>query len=301
MKTVIVTGLSSNVGYKIALELVNKGYRVIGTFLNHPIDPRNPNIIPVRIDLSDPNQYWILEKIPDVSLIVHTAALGNVDECETKREKCYRVNTVATRLVTSLAKEKDSFLVYISTDYVFDGERGLYRETDPPRPVNYYGLTKLLGEEAVISGMDSNQFLVVRTSAVYGTGPGRPNFGKTIVEKLGRGEKIKAFIDQYLSPTYNTLLAKIVVEMIERGLNGVYHVAGPRMSRYMFARKVAEVFGFDPSLIEPISMRDVVWKAPRPFDSSLNTDKVVKDLGTGSDIIRDIDKSLSMFRSEIEG
>lgn len=268
---VLLTGASSSPGYKTLLELAGRGYRVYAVYNSHPVDVEDSLVEPVRLDLT------ITERVveffngvkPDI--VIHMAALGDVNLCEEDKDLAWRVNVETTRLLVRLASKHSVWFVYLSTDYVFDGERGMYREDDIPNPVNYYGLTKLVAEEVIKSMLDN--YIIVRTSAVYGLGMGRKNFGKFLIEALSQGQEVKAIVDQWLSPTLNTLLAKAVVELVEEGAQGLYHVAGERVSRYEFAVRLAEKFGFDASLVKPAKMSDFNWKARRPRDSSLDTSK----------------------------
>ncbi len=281
----LVTGVSSSPGYKIALRLASAGWEVLGVYNQHPVE----GVPAVRWDLAeDPRGVVRLYK---PSLVVHAAALGDVDRCEAEPQLCYRINAVATREVAAEAYRVGARVVYLSTDYVFPGDRGLYREEDPPRPVNYYGLSKLLGEEAVLAVGGA----VVRVAWIYGFGPGRLNFGRAVVEKLARGEEVKAVADQWGSPTLNTLIAEVVARLAEREYAGVLHAAGPRMSRYEFALAIAEAFGFPKSLVKPISMAEVGYKAPRPRDSSLVSRRASEMLGVSMD---DINYALSIFKRE---
>jgi dTDP-4-dehydrorhamnose reductase len=285
---VLVTGVSSSPGYKAALSLAGRGVEVVGVYNQHPV--KVEGIQTVRMNLVEGAGSLVREYRPTV--VIHTAALGNVDLCEEQRDLCYKVNVEATRELFREAYRVGAKIFYLSTDYVFDGTRGLYREDDVPSPVNFYGLTKLLGEEAALALGGT----VVRTSAVYGVGPGRPNFGKVVAEKLLRGETVKAFTDQWLSPTLNTLLGEALAKLaLDVDFEGVLHVAGPRMSRYEFAVAVARAFGLDERLVEPASMNSVSFKAPRPRDSSLDVSTASRLLGLR---LNDVDYALSLFRSE---
>ena len=269
-----MTGFSSSPGFKTGLELSRRGFDVFGIYNTHE-PPSIENVKKIRLDLTDSESVisFLNEVKPDI--VIHMAALGDVDRCEQDRELAWRVNVESTRTLAKYCAKHGIPMIYLSTDYVFDGERGLYREDEPPCPVNYYGLTKLVAEEVVKSLVD--KFLIIRTSAIYGLGPGRPNFGKVLIEKLSKGEKVRALVDQYLSPTLNTLLAKAVVELLEKNYwNDILHIAGERVNRYEFAIKLAEKFGFNKELIEPIYMKDIQWKARRPRDSSLDVSKARK-------------------------
>jgi dTDP-4-dehydrorhamnose reductase len=265
---ILVTGGSSTPGFRIVEELAKAGYKVFAHYNEHDI-PNMDNVAKVKADFRDLEKVAQLVRETKPDVVVHTAAIGDVDKCEVDREFAWRVNVEATLALVKEASRIDAYFLYLSTDYVFDGERGLYRENDAPNPVNYYGLTKLVAENVVRSGL--NKYSIVRTSHIYGFGMGRKNFARAVVESLSQGQKVRALVDQWLSPTLNTLLAKAIKELIEANYIGVIHVAGERISRYDFAKAIARRFGFDESLIEPITMNDIQFKARRPRDSSLDT------------------------------
>ncbi|WP_252901134.1 SDR family oxidoreductase [Vulcanisaeta sp. JCM 14467] len=252
---VLITGVSSSPGYKTAVSLANK-HDVIGTYNEHPINI--PGVTTVKADLTRDPARLISDYKPDV--VIHMAAIGNVDQCEEQLELCYRVNVLASRELLTAAYRVGSAIYYLSTDYVFDGERGMYTEDDAPRPVNYYGLTKLLAEE-ITKALGGS---IVRVAWIYGAGPGRVNFGKTVVDKLMRGEAVTAIMDQWSSPTLNTIIGEAFVKLLEMRFTGILHVVGPRLSRYEFARAIAKYFGFNEELIKPIKLSDVNYRARRP-------------------------------------
>ena len=192
-----------------------------------------------------------------------------------------------------LSKEYKAFLVYISTDYVFKGDRGMYRERDEPNPVNYYGLTKLEGEKAVSRIL--SEFCIARPSVIYGSKPasGKTNFALWVLEKLKNREPIKVVVDQWNSPTLNSNLAEMILEAVDRRLIGIYHLAGAsRISRYMFAKTLAETFNLDHSLINPTTMNELRWIANRPRDSSLDVGKAMQLLHTKPLEVREAIKKL---------
>ncbi|MEM2025028.1 MAG: SDR family oxidoreductase [Desulfurococcaceae archaeon] len=285
---VLITGVSSSPGFKTAVAISSRGKNVLGVYNRNPITLENAAIL--RADLAKDAGKIVNEFKP--STVIHTAALGNVDLCEEDRAFCHRVNVEATRILMREAYKIGAKQIYLSTDYVFDGGKGLYKEEELPNPANYYGLTKLLGEEVTLALGG----LVVRTSAIYGVGPGRANFGKIIVDKLFLGEKIKAFVDQWLSPTLNTILGEALAKLaIDFNVEGIVHVAGPRLSRYELVSAIARTFGFRDDLIEQASVRDVAFRAPRPRDSSLNNEKASELLKIN---LNDLNYALNAFRNE---
>jgi len=292
---IIVTGASSQPGYKLVLLALERGYQVYGFYLTHEIPYGHRNLKKIKLDITDHGRVWeIFHKIsPDA--IFHIAAYGDVDGCEINRQYAWRVNYLASENIAKISAKLDAFLVYLSTDYVFDGSRGNYKETDPTYPINFYGLTKLLGEVASLSAND--RVAIVRASAIYGLGPGRKNFARFLIENLSSGKEVRAFIDQFLSPTNSTLLAEAILEIYEKGLTGVFHIVGERLSRYDFAIRVATALGLDRNLIKKGSMDDVLWKAKRPRDSSLNCENTKKRLKVD---FYSMNLAMSILREEYE-
>jgi len=268
---ILLTGATGLLGYNLLRLLLETGYEIIATYHNSTLDDFLNDIAWVRVDLEDQEKIMqaVREVAPDV--IMHAAAYTDVDGCEVNREKAYRINYLATSAIARIAGKVKAFVVYVSTDYVFDGEKGMYKENDLPNPVNYYGFTKLLGEVAISSILPETS-LIVRTSGLYGYSPtGKKNFGIISFEKLLRGEEVYAFYDQILSPTYAYALAMELIKIVEKKITGIIHLAGERLSRYEFARTLAKVLGADEALIKPISVNDVKLIAKRPKDSSLDT------------------------------
>ncbi len=284
----LITGVSSSPGYKTAISLANR-YEVIGAYNEHPINI--PGVTTVKANVTRDYARLINDYRPDV--VIHMAAIGNVDQCEEQLELCYEINVVASRNLLTTAYRSGSAIYYLSTDYVFDGERGMYTEDDPPRPINYYGLTKLLAEEVARTLGGS----IVRVAWIYGTGPGRQNFGRTVAEKLMRGEEVTAIIDQWSSPTLNIIIGEAFEKLISMKFTGILHVVGPRLSRFEFAKAIAKYFGLNESLVKPIRLSDVKYKAKRPRDSSLSNKRAMELLGIP---LNDIGYALSIFKKEIE-
>jgi dTDP-4-dehydrorhamnose reductase len=275
---ILITGASSLPGYRATLEALRREYEVVGLHYAHPIPIENEGLRKISLDLSQLNDLrgLIFKEKPDA--VIHMAAIGDVDLCEKDKGLVWKTTVKPSIEIASITSRMDSFAIYLSTDYVFDGERGNYREDDVPNPVNYYGLTKLMGEIAFVSSCPS--CAIVRASSIYGFGPGRTNFAKYLVEKLSRGEAVKALVDQYTSPTQATLLGKAVIEIAEERMEGIFHIVGERMNRYEFAIKIADALCLDKSLIQMAEMKEMNWLAKRPRDSSLNCDETRKRIKT---------------------
>jgi len=274
MSRILVTGGSGLLGSKI-LKAAEDGYEVISTHHTRSLFPDS-----IKLDITEKSEVFHVVQRFKPSTVIHTAAETNVDRCETDRALAWKVNAVGTRNVAEACGKVGAKLVFVSTDYVFDGERGLYVEEDKPNPVNYYGLSKLKGEEALIE--HCRDYVIARASVLYGWHPWKTNFATWVIASLRRGNKIEVVDDHYNSPTFADNLTEVLLEMVEKDLSGTYHTAGDeRISRYEFALKAAQTFGLDASLIEPTKMSELrAWVAKRPKDSSLCIDKARKGLKT---------------------
>ena len=293
---VLVTGGTGLLGYWVTKILTSRGFTVYATY--HEKASPQIDVKWIRLDLEDLDSIasFISEVKPDV--VIHTAAYTDVDGCEVNREKAYRVNYLATKALAKLSKNAELF-IYISTDYVFDGVRGMYRERDAPAPINYYGLTKLLGEVAVESII--NNGCIVRVSGLYGYSPtGKRNFGIIALEKLMKREPVEAFVNQWLSPTYVRFLAERLVKIVEEKITGILHIAGERLSRYEFATELASVLGVERDLVKPKQIEEAKLIAQRPRDSSLDTTKA-KELGLALPSLKDCLKNMVSTYRELVG
>jgi len=266
----LLTGASGLLGSKLAEIASAKGFEVYAGCNNG----QSTCGTPVFFDVSNKKQasQAFDESKPDV--VVHAASLTDVDKCEVDQELAWNVNVEGTKNVAELAARTGAFLVYVSTDYVFNGKKGCYKETDQTDPVNYYGLTKLKAEK--VSLQFAPDCCIARTSVLYGTHPpaGKINFALWLINKLKANEKIRIATDQWNSPTLNTSLAEMVLDVVSQRLGGFFHLCGAsRVSRYDFATSLCEVFGLDSSLIEPVEASSFNWPAKRPMDSSLDVSK----------------------------
>ena len=201
-------------------------------------------------------------------LIINAAAMTNVDLCEEKMDEAYNVNGLALKHIVRLAMKYGSYLVHVSTDYVFDGFSGNYREESVPNPINFYGLSKLVGDIFVSSYENS---LIVRTSGVYGY---LNNFPAFAYNALKAGKSLTAIEDHY-SPIHAGNLAKSITYCANNRLLGTINVAGQRISRFEFARAIAKYFELDPGLILKGKLSSTM-KAKRPIDSSLDIERAKK-------------------------
>jgi dTDP-4-dehydrorhamnose reductase len=291
MKSLLITGASGLLGDKI-VKLARRKYAVIPTHNLRQLQPDS-----LRLDITNAEDITSLFKKLEPDVIIHTASETNVDKCETKTENARRVNVGGTHNIALACASIDAKLLYISTDYVFDGEKGNYNEQDKPNPINYYGVTKLEGEKQVTQ--NCQKYFILRTSVLYGWHPWKQNFATWIINQLKQNKEITVVEDHYNTPTLAENLAEITIEAVQKDLQGLYHASGnERISRYQFAQQIAKTFHLNPNLIKPIKMSQLTaWIAKRPKDSSLNTDKIQKQLKTEP---LDITEGLNRMKKEAE-
>jgi len=291
----LVTGASGLLGSKIVEIAIARGCEVYSAYNEHHLSLGKP----VRLDVTDQvNVRRVISELkPEV--IIHAAAMTNVDRCELEKDLALKINYEGTANVAHAAKNVGTFLIYVSTDYVFKGDKGLYKEDDETDPINFYGYSKLKGEEVVKEIVD--EYCIARTSVLYGSKParGKVNFVLWLIDKLRKGEFVRVVSDQFISPTLNTNLAEMLLEVAERKLTGVYHLAGAsRVNRLDLAFELAEVFNLDRSLIRSAKMDDMNWVAKRPRDSSLDVSKAVRTLRNKPLRLRE---ALIRLKFELEG
>ncbi len=268
-------------GQELIALLLQKKHEVIATSKGPSRIQTGPgsNITYKELDITDglAIQQVLAESRPDV--VIHAAAMTQVDDCELDKITCYNINVTATRFLVEASKEVRTRIIYISTDFIFDGEAGPYKEDDEPKPLNYYGSTKLSAETEIIeSGLE---WSIIRTVLVIGTAVGtRSNIISWVRDKLTKGEKIKVVDDQFRTPTFTEDLAKGILLVVEKKATGIYHISGKDLlTPYQIALKTADHFHLDHSLIEKADVTSFSQPAVRPPRTGFYIDKARKDLG----------------------
>lgn len=230
-----------------------------------------PGVVTVPLERPEEAAQSVRRLAPD--WVLHAGAMTDVDGCERDPQKARLVNATATGALAAAARDVGARMAYVSTDYVYDGARGSYRETDATAPLSVYGATKLEGEEAARRELPG--VLIGRTSVVFG--PHKKNFVTWLVGELRAARPVRIVDDQRVSPTYTTDLAEQLHALMHAGEQGVFHTAGATaLSRLDMAREIADVFGLDASLITPIRSNDLKWLARRPPDATLDVSAVSK-------------------------
>lgn len=273
-KTIYITGIAGLLGSNLVYNLKDK-YIICGC-----------DIIQVKcqdcsFDCFDLLNYELLEKNilkhkPDV--IIHTAAMVNVDECEEKQELAYKMNDELTKRISKIGQENHIKILYISTDAVFDGENpGFYTEEDMPNPINIYAKTKLTGETHILNNENN---IVIRTN-IYGFNIQNKNsFGEWILNSLLEKKELSMFEDIYYSPILVNELATIIDKIIETNKRGLYHVcASGSISKYEFGCNLKNKFKLTNGKINKANSKNMSFKAKRPLNMGLQNQKICKELG----------------------
>ena len=279
----LVTGVKGQLGFDVMNELAKRGYEGIGVDVE-------------EMDITDAEAVDRVIKESHVDSVVHCAAWTAVDAAEDNVEMCRKVNALGTENIDRVCKELDITMIYFSTDYVFDCEGTRPWEPDDPvvEPLNFYGLTKYEGEQAVEKYLD--KYYIVRIAWVFGVNG--KNFIKTMLNLGKTHDTLTVVNDQIGTPTYTYDLARLVVDMLEKEEYGKYHVTneGGYISWYDFAKEIFKQAGMDINVV-PVSAEQYKAKAKRPSNSRLEKKKLdehgFKRLPTWQD-------ALSRYLKEIE-
>ncbi len=249
------------------------------------------------LDITDRQRVLDVVRAISPSVIINAAAFTDVDRAEVDRELAYKVNATAVDYLAEAAFLFGAKMVHISTDYVFNGLKGNYDENSVPDPISYYGKSKLAGENLLRARLENHAIL--RTQVLYGFGKSiKKNFVLWVLEKLSNKEKFSVVTDQIGNPTLADELAIAVLKVVQRDAKGLYNVSGVQsLSRFDFAKAVAEVFGIDPSGMSPTTTDRLNQRARRPTNSSFICLKAQTELGLTVPSVRD---SLYFMRQQMK-
>lgn len=231
------------------------------------------------LDIADHSAVTDALSAASPSIVINSAAMTNVDACETRRDDALAANGDGPRHIAGACARLGARLIHVSTDYVFPGDDqqpGPYLEDAPVRPVNHYGWTKLQGEHAIAEVCSGRiPWLVARTALVYGHVPGgRSNFITWLAGELRAGRRVKVVHDQSNTPTLADDLATALLHLARRDSQGIIHVAGPDLvTRDAWARAIAAFYALDESLIDVLSTAELKQPARRPLRSGLRTSR----------------------------
>ncbi len=284
MKNILITGSNGLLGQKLVQSLVNRGnVKVIATSVGDNRMIKKDGYIYEPLDITDKTAVGavFVKYKPDV--VINTAAMTNVDACESKREECWQLNVTAVQNIADVIKEKklSTHLIHLSTDFIFDGNKGSeYVETDIPNPLSYYALSKFESEKVLAKS--SIKWAIARTIIVYGIvdNMSRSNIVLWAKDALTKGQKINVVDDQFRSPTLAEDLAEGCILIADKGATGIYHISGKEtMSILELVYKVADVWKLDKSLVTPSKSNTLNQPAKRPPYTGFIIDKAKRDLG----------------------
>ena len=268
-RTTLLTGSSGFLGRYLLKYSPPDDQKIIAHYRTEPPAHYGRDVQFVQLDFLEDD--WSALETLRPELIIHTAAMAAIDECEVKPEISHHINFEATRRLTDLAAERQARFIFISSDVVFDGSKGQYREDDLPNPQSVYANSKLQAENYVLEHLPDA--VVLRPSVFYGlTLNGRPSFTQTMLRNLHEGKQVFLFTDQFRSPLLVNNLAEATWEIADMDFNGILHMGGPeRMSRMEMGEVLCDLFKLDRSLLVPIQSAQANLIAPRPLDCSLNS------------------------------
>ncbi len=278
MQTILITGANGFLGSYLC-ELLMTDYKIIATGKGDcRLNYSHINFYYEKLDFTNESDVKEVVQKHRPNIIIHAGAMSKPDECELNREQANLTNVASTRYLLKQASLYKSFFIFISTDFIFDGVKGMYHEDDENGPVNYYGETKLLAEKEVKEYVF--EWGIVRTVLVYGhPKSGRDNILTVVAKGLRKGETLRIFDDQLRTPTYVEDLAKAIKTIVEKRATGVFHISGEdKLSPYQMAIAVANYLSFDPILIEKIRAEDLQQPAKRPAKTGFDITKAKDEL-----------------------
>lgn len=277
---ILITGSNGLLGQKIVKRCLKHRIPFIATSKGVNRNPECPESNYFSLDLQQSDEVKKLVSDQKPTAIIHTAALTNVDYCETNPEECYRVNVVASQVLFEAAKSIGAHFELLSTDFVFDGENGPYKEEDAVNPLSVYAKSKVDAENLLIDDNGNYQnWSIARTIIVYGTGFGlsRSNMVLWALEALPKGELMKLVDDQFRAPTWADDLAYGCLEIVLRNQKGIFHLSGP-VSRPInqIVEEVGKALGLGKLSIETISSATLNQAAKRPSRTGFDLSKAEK-------------------------
>jgi len=297
---VLITGSNGLLGQKIVKLILDKGQdELIAT-------ARGKNRLPYpesnyrfdQMDITDQSQVdKVIDKYsPDV--VIHTAAMTNVDQCETDREDCWKQNVDAVEYLIAACERTKSFLLHLSTDFIFDGEDGPYDEEAEANPISYYGDSKLAAEKLLLNS--SIRYAIARTVVVYGIAHdmSRTNIVLWVKKSLEDGKAIKVVDDQLRSPTLAEDLAMGCYLIAEKRAEGIFNISGKDLlTPYEMALKTAAYFNLDTSTMEKADSSTFTQTAKRPPKTGLIIEKAIKVLGYSP---HSFDEGIAVLQSQMQ-
>lgn len=277
---ILITGANGLLGQKLVKLLISKeDVELIATARGESRLSSYGKVIYESLDITNKEAVLNIVKKHRPDAIINTAAMTNVDECEAEKEACDKLNIDAVKYLNQAAEEVNAFFLHLSTDFIFSGEEGPYDEAGVPAPVNYYGESKLLGEDVVLKSKAN--WAIARTVLVYGIVPdmSRSNIILWVKESLESGKAIQVVDDQWRTPTLAEDLAMGCYLIVKNRARGIYNISGGDMlTPYEMAMKTSRFFKLDESLINKTDSTKFKQAAKRPPKTGFIIDKAKNDL-----------------------
>jgi dTDP-4-dehydrorhamnose reductase len=275
--SILVTGASGMFGANFMLEAQDAGASVTALYGHHPVKVAGVRSAGANLESPESVETLLREVRPD--WIIHAAAMTDVDQCETDARAAYAVNARAAGVLARMAADIGAGFLYVSTDSVFDGVRGGYRESDNTGPVNAYAVSKLEGERLVQTAL--TRHLVLRTNIYGWNAQPKRSLAEWVLWRLESGQAVPGFCDVVFTPILVNDLSQIMLRMIRENLTGLYHIGSADVcSKYEFACRVASSFDFGVDRVEKSLLESAGLKARRPRNTSLNSTKIQNAVGT---------------------
>jgi dTDP-4-dehydrorhamnose reductase len=281
VKKVLITGSNGLLGQKLVQLLTeDSNYELHASGRGANRLPEGENYIFHSLDITDKTAVskTISEIKPD--FIIHTAAMTNVDQCETEKEACWQQNVEAVKYLSEAASKNKSFLIHLSTDFIFDGKNGPYDEHAKAKPLSYYGESKLAAEKIILKS--KSKWAIVRTVLVFGIAHdmSRSNIILWVKKNLEEGKNIQVVDDQFRTPTLAEDLAMGCYLIMENEATGIFNISGKEMlTPYDMALKTADFFKLDKKFITKTDSTKFKQPAVRPLKTGFIIDKAVNELG----------------------
>lgn len=275
MKKVLITGSNGFIGQKLLASFSGlKEFQPVAVSRGEDKAAFQWQIPFERMDITDPAQVdeCFQKYRPDT--VIHSAAISQTDRCEKNPEECRKINVNGTENVLRACERVNAHFIFLSTDFVFDGTSGPYREDDSPHPLSVYGKSKWTSEQMIMQSKTA--WAVARTILVYGTLPVMPgpNIISFVKNNLEKGQGIKVVCDQFRMPTLAEDLAAGILEIARRKAEGIFHLSGSELvSIYEFAKLTARTFGLNEDLITPVFTESLNETAKRPKRTGFILDK----------------------------
>lgn len=281
MKHILITGSNGLLGQKLVHKLKNHpNFKLIASSKGENRVKGTKDYTYVSMDITNEEEVMKVFDEYQPDCVINTAAMTNVDACEENQDQCWNLNVTAVEYLIKASEKHQSHLIHLSTDFVFDGQSGPYKESDVPNPLSFYGKSKLASEELL--QQSTIQWSIVRTIIVYGIvdDMSRSNIVLWAKSALEKNEKLTIVNDQFRSPTLAEDLADGCILIAEQEEVGIFHLSGKDlMSIVELVRRVAKHYGLDDSLIEEISSKELNQSAKRPPKTGFLLEKAISTLG----------------------